>query len=100
VRIRHAFRPRARPYTVRARITDEAGDEAAWTFPVRAHPRLRVAIVRRGARLVARVRGGDGHVLAQRWSRHGRTVRVTVTDGTGTLASAARRNPVPTQVYR
>ena len=70
---------------VTAWILDAGGAPVETALTIRVYPRLRVHLL--GDRVV--VRGGDGHVLAARWSRDGRTV--TVTDGTGAMATAHRR---------
>ncbi|HWA65824.1 MAG TPA: hypothetical protein VG899_05585 [Mycobacteriales bacterium] len=69
---------------VTARILDAAGQPVTTSFTVHVYAPLRVSLT--GGRVV--VRGGDGHVLATRWSEDRRTV--TVTDGTGTMARAMR----------
>lgn len=65
------------------------------TLPIHVFPPLRARIVRRGCRWLARVSGGDGVVLSERWSRRGRAVRVTVADAAGGMASAALRARAP-----
>jgi PKD domain len=93
----HAYAPGR--YTVTVTATDTRGREARWSLPVRVHPRLRVTIERRGDRLAGAMRGGKGPALAWTWrlpdgrTTASRTVRaraatLTVTDATGTVASA------------
>lgn len=77
------------------------------TLPVHVYPALRVRIVRHRGRAVARVSGGDGAVVAYRWTigAHGRAftpsvhapqgtrLSVTVSDAAGGVArSGATRS--------
>jgi len=90
-------------YTVTVTASDSSGKSDHMTLPIAVYPPLRVTIVRRGRRALARVSGGDGVVLAYRWSLPaGRTlytraitlpsartrVAVTVSDGAGGIAAA------------
>lgn len=88
-------------------VTTMASDgqaSAQMTLTLTAYPGLSVAIQRQGARYTAVVSGGSGSVLVYRWtlpdgsSAYGPTVTsppgsgpltVTVTDSTGTMASAS-----------
>lgn len=94
---------------VTARILDADGYPVTTSFTVRVLPRLRVAIKTVGvgeeqARFVPVIAGGDGHVLAARWTVGRRStwassiwyvrdepVSVTVTDGAGGNATARLR---------
>jgi hypothetical protein len=104
----HGFRP-GRTYPVTLTATDANGSTATWRLDLTAYPRLRAAVralpARNGrVRLVAGVRGGDGHLVAAHWDVDGRRVgngdtvvvarrllhamAVTVVDGTGGTATA------------
>src|SRR3954452_1863325 len=97
----HAFAPGTYEVTVVAK--DTQGREAKWSLPVRVHRQLEAAIGRDGAELVGTARGGKRPLLAYRWAlsdgrtlsgrriarpKHGVTATLTVTDATGTQASA------------
>lgn len=88
--IRHTYR-RAGTYQLTVTESDQNGNSDTMTLPIHVYPALRVRIVRRGCRLLARVRGGDGVVLSQLWRRRGRRVSVSVADASGGMASAALR---------
>jgi hypothetical protein len=95
-----------------ASITDASGQTATAELVVTVFARLRVRIsAARGGRMVtlrAHVTGGDGRLLATQWQlgsegtaaglvvdhrADGELVQLTVTDGTGTKASARIRLP-------
>jgi hypothetical protein len=93
----HAYAPGRHTVTVTAH--DAQGREARWTLPVRVHRRLRAAITARGGRLTGHMSGGKRPALAWRWrlpdgrtasgrSIGARAATLTVTDATGTTASA------------
>jgi hypothetical protein len=94
---------KAGTYQVAVSVTDPQGQSDSMTLPVHVYPPLQVTIVRRGARAIARVRGGDGTVLGYRWTlpggrtaftptvraRSNRPLTVTVTDAAGGIASTS-----------
>lgn len=88
-------------YPVQVAATDEHGTEDTMTLPLTVHPALRASIVRSGTRLVARVRGGSGDVLIERWHAGGevfyahsipvrRRACLRVVDSTGTAVHVCR----------
>jgi hypothetical protein len=102
--IHHTYRhPGTYQLTVSA--SDQNGQTDSMTLPVHVYPVLRVAIVRRGRRATARASGGDGTMLAYRWTVNGRPataartilvgprarLRVTVSDAAGGTATALSR---------
>ncbi len=100
---------RAGTYQLSVMTSDQHGQTDTMTLPVHVYPPLRVTIVRHDWRATAQAHGGDGVILAYRWSLPGgrsgftRTVRaprlarlsVTVSDADGGVASAgtARAHP-------
>ncbi|HVB26487.1 MAG TPA: PKD domain-containing protein [Mycobacteriales bacterium] len=99
----HPFRTPG-THLVTVSSTDSAGTTARMSLPITVYPALSVAIQHAGAQDRAVVRGGSGHVLVVRWalpdgsSAYGASipasetgpgpVTVTVTDSTGTMATA------------
>jgi hypothetical protein len=100
--------PYTRPglYQVRVEATDSSGQQAGMTLPVVVYPELTVAVVSRARTEVAEIHGGDGRYVVVKWTLPGGrelygeripaptgpgVVTVTVTDGTGTMASASLR---------
>jgi hypothetical protein len=106
---RFVHRFRRGSHVVRLTATDTRGEETSWTLQVVTFPRLCPSIRahrvgRSRWRLVATVRGGDGHVLALRWAlgrrnADGRSIvvaglrgaRLTVVDGTASTATVTLR---------
>ena len=101
--VRHRF-TRPGTYRVRVSVTSQGSTDTA-TVTVTVFPALRATVVRVGGRDTARVTGGDGHVLIERWTfPDGRVaygpsvpargpVTLTVVDGTGTVATARSSTP-------
>jgi hypothetical protein len=89
-------------YVVSVGATSFGSSDMA-SIPVTVYPALSVSIVRRGAEVFAKVRGGDGHYLVERWSLPGGllsygpvarvelpgTVSLSVVDGTGSESTAS-----------
>jgi hypothetical protein len=98
--VRHAY-SKPGTYPVSVSVTSNGSTDTV-TVPVAVHPRLRADILAGVSTAMARVSGGDGHVLIQRWDlpdgsqRYGPSVprprigsiKLTVVDGTGTIATA------------
>jgi len=89
-------------YALTVTAADQSGRSDEMTLPVHVYPPLRVAIVRHGRTATAKASGGDGKVLAYRWTLPGRRtlytrairapagakLRVTVSDAAGGVARA------------
>jgi hypothetical protein len=96
----HTF-PGPGTYTVTASGADTAGNPCSASMHVTVYPHLVAGIERDGDRLVGAASGGDGRVLAWQWTfadgtaAAGRFVdahpgaTLTVTDGTGSTATAS-----------
>ena len=98
--VRHTF-TRPGTYRVSVSVTSEGSTDTA-SVTITVFPALRVGIAPTGGRDTARVRGGDGHVLMERWTfADGRVaygssvpalgstpVTLTVVDGTGSTVTA------------
>ncbi|MHB8449064.1 MAG: PKD domain-containing protein [Mycobacteriales bacterium] len=99
--VRHSY-DRPGIYQVSVSVSSDGSTDAV-SLPVTVYPRLEVAAIRSGDRLTARVSGGDGRVLVERWSlpgrpavygpsvslAPGRPAVLTVVDGTGTAVTLA-----------
>jgi hypothetical protein len=107
--IHHTYR-RPGTYKVTVSASEESGQTGSMTLPIHVYPPLRVRIVRHGRRATAQTGGGDGSVLAYRWTLPGgripytRTVdapararlAVTVTDAAGGVATVKTVERHPT----
>jgi hypothetical protein len=87
--VTHAYGPGN--YRVTADGADTAGNPVRWTLVVRVFPRLRLTVLCGHRRRIVRVRGGEGSLLRERWTRAGPRARISVLDAAGGTASAIAR---------